>query len=70
MTTAKLDIENYVDGSYKPHTKKMTWKKGVVEQSEKEEKPDLDARTEAMLENLALATDKWEAAIAMQPEAI
>jgi hypothetical protein len=48
----------------------MTWKKGVVEQSEKEEEPDLDARTEAMLENLALATDKWEAAIAMQPEAI
>jgi hypothetical protein len=70
VTTAKLDIENYVDGSYKPHTKKMTWKKGVVEQSEKEEEPDLDARTEAMLENLALATDKWEAAIAMQPEAI
>ncbi len=59
MSTVKLDVENYVDGSYKPKSKKVTWRKAhVIELSKEDEEPDLDPQTEDMLQNLALATDK------------
>jgi hypothetical protein len=84
VSTVKLDVENYVDGSYQPKTKKVKWRKPVVEQSKKEDNyaPNVieqsmeeddyvpNARTDEMLEDLVLAEDKWEAALAMQPEAI
>ncbi len=60
MSTVKLDVENYVDGSYQPKSRKVTWRKAhVIEQFKEEEEPDLNAQTEDMLQNLALATDKW-----------
>jgi hypothetical protein len=72
VTTVRLDIENYVDGSYKPNTKKVTREiKPKVKQIMDKEQPAPNSGTEEeMIENLILATDKWEAAVAMQPEAV
>jgi hypothetical protein len=72
VTTVKLDIENYVDGSYEPNTKKVTRerKPKVKQIMDKEQPVPNTGAEEEKIENLILATDKWEAAVAMQPEAL